>query len=211
MVTLIGKRLVIASRVSGLILSGLMWAAPGSAQSALAQQSTQQSSTASATKSTTGKPAAKPTTKSTAAKPATSAKKAPPKPLVYIDDERSVKPADASTTKTATGSSSKAAQPSTTPKQSADLTKAFQQNCPSVGLTDSKAKAAYEVTFQREPGAKGVKGAFGLTNAVHKTSKIEVLSKTGKELFSETGHSTNQLVKDACTAIGTPGLKVAKN
>lgn len=210
MVTLIGKRLVIASRVSGLILSGLIWAAPGSAQSALAQQSTQQSSTASTTKSATTKPAAKSTTKSTSAKPATTAKKTPPKPLVYIDDERSVKAADASTTKTATASSSKAAQP-TSPKQSADLTKAFQQNCPSVGLTDSKAKAAYEVTFQREPGAKGVKGAFGLTNAVHKTSKIEVLSKTGKELFSETGHSTNQLVKDACTAIGTPGVKVAKN
>jgi hypothetical protein len=90
---------------------------------------------------------------------------------------------------------------------SADLTKAFQQNCPSVALTDSKAKAAYDVMFERDPGSKGVKSAFGL----HKASKIEVMSKTGKELFSETGHSTGQLVKDACTAIGTPGTKIAKN
>jgi hypothetical protein len=37
------------------------------------------------------------------------------------------------------------------------------------------------------------------------------MSKTGKELFSEAGHSTGQLVKDACTAIGTPGTKIAKN
>jgi hypothetical protein len=90
---------------------------------------------------------------------------------------------------------------------SADLTKAFQQNCPSVALTDSKSKAAYEVMFERDPGSKGVKSAFGL----HKASKIEVMSKTGKELFSEAGHSTGQLVKDACTAIGTPGTKIAKN
>jgi hypothetical protein len=61
--------------------------------------------------------------------------------------------------------------------------------------------------FERDPGSKGVKSAFGL----HKASKIEVMSKTGKELFSEAGHSTGQLVKDACTAIGTPGTKIAKN
>jgi hypothetical protein len=203
MVTRIGKRLVIACRVGGLILSGVVWAVPGSAQSGLAQQTTKQGSTTS-----TAKPAA---TKSAAAKPAATAKKSPPKPLVYVDDERSVKAADASTSKTSTASASKTTQTSTSPKQSADLTKAFEQNCPSVGLTDSKAKAAYDVTFQREPGTKGVKGAFGLTNAVHKTTKIEVMNKSGRELFSETGHSTNQLVKDACTAIGTPGVKVAKN
>ncbi len=200
MVTQISKRLVIACRVGGLILSGIVWVAPSSAQSALAQQTTKGSTTS------TAKPAA---TKSAAAKPATTAKKSMPKPLVYIDDER--KAADASTTKTTSASARKTPQASASPKQSADLTKAFEQNCPSVGLTDSKAKAAYEVTFQREPGAKGVKGAFGLTNAVHKTSKIEVMNKSGKDLFSETGHSTNQLVKDACTAIGTPGVKVAKN
>ena len=214
---------------SGLLLSGLalvgLAAAPALAQSALAQQSTaQQHAKAPAAKSSTAKPAAKP-----AAAPA---KKSPPKPLVYVDDERNApktgesnaanasatKPADASVKKASTStsktaaSSAKASEPSATQKPlSADLTKAFAQNCPSVALTDSKAKAGYEVTFEREPGSKGVKSAFGLTNAVHKTSKIEVLSKTGKELFSETGHSTNQLVKDACTAIGTPGTKVAKN
>jgi hypothetical protein len=37
------------------------------------------------------------------------------------------------------------------------------------------------------------------------------MTKTGKEQFSEAGHSTGQLVKDACTAIGTPGTKIAKN
>lgn len=213
---------------NGLLLSGLALigfaAAPALAQSALAQQNTaQQHTKAPAAKSSTAKPAAKPAT--------APAKKSPPKPLVYVDDERNApkavesKTADASATKptdasvkkgsgsvTKTAATGKGSESSATQKPlSADLTKAFAQNCPSVALTDSKAKAAYEVTFEREPGSKGVKSAFGLTNAVHKTSKIEVLSKTGKELFSETGHSTSQLVKDACTAIGTPGTKVAKN
>ena len=159
-----------------------------------------------------------------ASKPtATTAKKSPPKPLVYVEDNRSTKTADASASKTADASASKpvnasaksgvastkkTADASASPKPlSADLTKAFQQNCPSVALTESKAKAAYDVTFEHDPGSKGVKTAFGL----HKTNKIEVMNKSGKELFSESGHSTGQLVKDACTAIGTPGVKVAKN
>jgi hypothetical protein len=196
---------------SGLLLSGLTLigfaAAPVLAQSALAQQSTAKQGTKTpAAKTAATKPAAKPT-----------AKKAPPKPLVYVDDERNApkavesKTTDASATKPTQASVKKSSEPSTQKPLSADLTKAFAQNCSSVALTDSKARATYEVTFEHEPGSKGVKSAFGLTNAVHKTSKIEVLSKTGKELFSETGHSTNQLVKDACTAIGTPGTKVAKN
>jgi len=199
---------------SALLLTGLaligFTAAPALAQSALAQQSTaKQSTKAQAAKSPAAKPATKPTT--------APAKKAPPKPLVYVDDERNApkavesKTTDASVTKPTPASVKKSSEPSTQKPLSGDLTKAFAQNCPSVALTDSKAKATYEVTFEREPGSKGVKSAFGLTNAVHKTSKIEVLSKTGKELFSETGHSTNQLVKDACTAIGTPATKVAKN
>jgi hypothetical protein len=133
---------------------------------------------------------------------------------VYIEDNRSVKAAEASTSKTSDtpGKSKKPSDTSASQKpQSTDLSKAFQQNCPSVALTDSKTKAAFVAMFEREPGGKGVKTAFGLTNAVHKTSKIEVMNKSGKELFSETGHSTSQLVKDACTAIGTPGTKLAKN
>jgi hypothetical protein len=203
----------------GLVLSGLIYAAPALAQSALAQQGTTQQS--SKTSTTIAKPA---TTKPTASKStATTAKKSPPKPLVYVQDDRSVKTADASAGKTADASGSKpvnasasktgaastkkTADTSTGPKPlSADLTKAFQQNCPSVALTDSKAKAAYDVTFEHESNSKGVKTAFGL----HKTNKIEVMNKGGKELFSESGHSTGQLVKDACTAIGTPSVKVAK-
>ena len=207
---------------TGLLLIGstfgLMEAAPAAAQSALAQQGAAQQST----KSSTAKPAAKPVAKPAAVP----AKKSAPKPLVYVMDNRSskttdAKTADATTSKPAASvknasatSASKSAASKTTPAAattekplSADVTKAFQQNCPSVALTDSKAKAAYDVMFERDPGSKGVKSAFGL----HKASKIEVMSKTGKELFSETGHSTGQLVKDACTAIGTPGTKIAKN
>ena len=188
---------------TGLLLSGLICAAPAMAQSALAQRSgAQQSSKTSTAKSATAKPAP--------AKSAAAAKKSAPKPLVYVEDNR--KTADSSTT-TAGGTSAKKPSGASASQKplSSDIAKAFQQNCPDVALTESKARAAYDVTFEREPGSKGVKGGFGLTNAVHKTSKIEVMNKSGKELFSETGHSTGQLVKDACTAIGTPGTKVAKN
>ena len=214
---------------TGLLLIGsifgLMEAAPAATQSALAQQGAAQQSTAKpSTKSSTAKPAAKPAAKPTSVL----AKKSAPKPFVYVVDHRSSdktdanKTADATTSKPATASvknasatsASKSAASKSTPAAattekplSADVTKAFQQNCPSVALTESKSKAAYDVMFERDPGSKGVKSAFGL----HKASKIEVMSKTGKELFSETGHSTGQLVKDACTAIGTPGTKIAKN
>jgi hypothetical protein len=199
---------------------GLTEAASATAQSALAQQSAAQPSAAKpSTNSSTAKPTAKP-----AAKPAAApAKKSAPKPLIYVMDNRSSDKTDANKTtgattskpagasvKNASATSASKASPSAAPTVkplSADLTKAFQQNCPSVALTDSKSKAAYEVMFERDPGSKGVKSAFGL----HKASKIEVMSKTGKELFSEAGHSTGQLVKDACTAIGTPGTKIAKN
>jgi hypothetical protein len=213
---------------TGLLLSGLIFSvlgfAPAAAQSALAQQSgTKQSATQPSTKTPTAKTTApKPAAAKTTAAPA---KKSPPKPLVYIMDNRNPpKSADAETSKptgasvkkasdtTASKSAGSTAKASTSPKPvSADLTKAFQQNCPSVSLTEEKSKAGYNVTFEREPGSKGVKSAFGLTNAVHKTSKIEVMNKSGKELFSETGHSTGQLVKDACTVIGTPVTKIAKN
>ena len=187
---------------TGLLLSGLICAAPAMAQSALAQRSgAQQGSKTSTAKSATAKPAP--------AKSAAAAKKSAPKPLVYVEDNR--KTADSSTT-TAGGTSAKKPSGASASQKtlSSDIAKAFQQNCPDVALTESKARAAYDVTFEREPGNKGVKSAFGLTNAVHKTSKIEVMNKSGKELFSETGHSTGQLVKDACTAIGTPGTKIAK-
>ena len=213
---------------TGLLLIGstfgLMEAAPAATQSALAQQgAAQQSAAKPSTKSSTAKPATKPAAKQAAVP----AKKSAPKPFVYVVDHRSSdktdanKTADATTSKPAASvknasatSASKSGVSKTTPAAattekplSSDVTKAFQQNCPSVALTDSKAKAAYDVMFERDPGSKGVKSAFGL----HKASKIEVMSKTGKELFSETGHSTGQLVKDACTAIGTPGTKIAKN
>jgi glucose/arabinose dehydrogenase len=212
---------------TGLLLSGLIYAAPALAQSALAQQSTtQQGSKSSTTSASTAKPGAPKSTtaKATTSKSTTAAKKAPPKPLVYVEDNRSTKTAeasaskngDASTSKNVTGSTAKAAtvsakKPSDTSASQkplgADVTKAFAQNCPSVALTATKSKAAYNVTFERDPGSKGVKSAFGL----RKGSRIEVMSRGGKELFSESGHSTGQLVKDACTAIGTPDVKVAKN
>jgi hypothetical protein len=214
--------------LSGFVISGLLGTAPLSAQSALAQragQSTTQQTAKSPTANSAKPPAKKPT-----------AKKAPAKPLVYVEDNRnpaksadaktevsastksvnatpgkpgdaSVKKASASATATRTGSAgtTKTATPQT--QLSADVTKAFSQNCPSVELTASKSKAAYDVTLDREPGSKGVKSAFGL----RKTSRIDVTSKSGKALFSETGHSTGQLVKDACTTMGTPTTRIAKN
>jgi len=215
---MLNKRFATGLLVIGSIF-GLAEAASATAQSALAQQGAAQPSAAKpSTNSSTAKPAAKPATKPAAAP----AKKSAPKPLVYVMDNRSSdksdanKTADTTTSKpaasvknasaTSASKTSPAAAPTVKPL-SADLTKAFQQNCPSVALTDSKSKAAYDVMFERDPGSKGVKSAFGL----HKASKIEVMSKTGKELFSEAGHSTGQLVKDACTAIGTPGTKIAKN
>jgi hypothetical protein len=95
--------------------------------------------------------------------------------------------------------------------QNREVAKAFEQSCPDVALTEQKAKAGYDVSLEREPGSKGVKTVFGLTNVVHKTHKIEVTSKSGKEVFSESGHSTDQLVKDACAAIAIPPTKVARN
>ena len=210
---------------TGLVLSGLIYAAPVVGQSALAQQSTsQQSSKSSATNGSTAKSTAPKSTasKSTASQSTTTAKKTPPKPLVYVEDDRSVKSADASKTsdssasknagtstgKTVNASAKKPVDTSSSQKPlSGDLTKAFAQNCPSVALTESKSKAAYDVMLERDPTSKGVKSAFGL----HKGSRIEVMNKSGKELFSENGHSTSQLVKDACTAIGTPSVKVAQN
>jgi hypothetical protein len=128
-------------------------------------------------------------------------KKAPPKPVVYVDDG-----VNGGATATASGGDTKTGKP-----QNREVVKALEQSCPDVALTEQKAKAGYDVTLEREPGNKGVKTAFGLANVVHKTNKIEVTSKSGKEVFSESGHSTNQLVKDACAAIAIPPTKVAKN
>src|SRR5260370_39607149 len=116
---------------------------------------------------------------------ATTAKKSPPKPLVYVQDDRSVKTADASAGKTADASGSKpvnasasktgaastkkAADTSTGPKPlSADLTKAFQQNCPSVALTDNKTKAPYDVTLEQQTNSKSVQTA----SCLHTPNKI---------------------------------------
>ena len=107
---------------------------------------------------------------------------------------------------TASGGDSKSGK-----SQNREVVKAFEQSCPDVTLTEQKAKAGYDVSLEREPGSKGVKTVFGLTNVVHKTNRIEVTTKGGKEVFSESGHSTNQLVKDACAAMATPPTKLAQN
>lgn len=206
---------------TGLLLGGVICSSMGAScamgQSALAKQNTAQQS--SKTSTATSGAAKSATTRPTAAP----AKKSPPRPLVYVVDNRNVKSADASASsktdasagksgtatvkKASATSASKSANASASQNAvSADVTKAFQQNCPSVALTESKSKAEYDVTFDREPGSKGVKSAFGL----RKASKIEVMSRSGKELFSENGHSTSQLVKDACTTMGTPSTKIAK-
>jgi hypothetical protein len=220
------RRLAPVLALSGLAF-GLGWAGPAWAQSALAQQAAdqekaaQQGTTTSSTNAGTAKPAATtaPATKSAATKPAASSattksatpksaalkpaavKKAPPKPIVYVSDG-----VNGGTTATASGGDSKSGKP-----QSREVVKALEQSCPDVTLTEEKAKAGYDVTLEREPGSKGVKTVFGLANVVHKTNKIEVTSKSGKEVFSESGHSTNQLVKDACAAMAPPPTKVAKN
>jgi hypothetical protein len=234
-----GETMIIKKLACGLLLSGVIGVAPAMAQSALAQQNAASSGAQQGQKSSQAKPATatQPSAKATAAKPAapttaaTTAKKSPPKPVVYVDNPTS-KPADASASKSANASAStekpttdKSTKPtvvkasdssakpgSAKPKlQNADVVKAFHQNCPGIALSEDKKKAGYDVMFEHEPGSKGVKTAFGLTNTVHKTSKIEVTSKNGKEVFSETGHSTSQLVKDACAAIEAPAAtKIAK-
>jgi hypothetical protein len=224
-----GENMIIKKLACGLLLSGVIGVAPAMAQSALAQQNAAPSGAQQGQKSSQAKPATgtQPSAKATGAKPAapttaaTTAKKSPPMPVVYIDNPSS-KPADASassdksttdkSTKPTVVKASDSSASSAKPKmQNADVVKAFQQNCPGVALSEDKKKAGYDVTFEHEPGSKGVKTAFGLTNAVHKTSKIEVTSKTGKEVFTETGHSTNQLVKDACATIEAPAAtKIAK-
>ncbi len=143
--------------------------------------------------------------KSAAAKPVKRAsKKAPAKPLVFLNEGSAAKTAaDASSTEPGNKGGGKS--------QNNALVKAFEQDCPGVMLTPSKAKAGYDVMLEPVPGGKGVKSGFGLAGVVHKTNRIEVTSKTGKELFSETGHSTTQLVKDACSAIAAPEMKLAKN
>jgi hypothetical protein len=239
--TMIIKKFACGLLLSGVMGVAPAMAQSALAQQNAAPSGAQQGQKSSQAKpSTTPTTAAKPATatqpgaKATAAKPATAAttaKKSPPKPVVYVDNPTS-KPADASASKSANASASteksttdKSAKPtvvkasdsyakpsSAKPKlQNADVVKAFQQNCPGIALSDDKKKAGYDVMFEHEPGSKGVKTAFGLTNTVHKTSKIEVTSKSGKEVFSETGHSTSQLVKDACAAIeAPPATKIAK-
>lgn len=101
---------------------------------------------------------------------------------------------------TSSGSGSGSGAPANA-KENAEMVKAFEQSCPSVALTEEKAKAGYDVTLARQPGSHGVKTVFGLTNVVHKTNRIEVTSKSGQEIFEESGRSTDQLVKDACSAI----------
>ena len=234
------KKLACGLLLSGVIgvAPAMAQSAPAqqnAAQPSGAQQDQKSSQAKPAAKTTTAaKPAASPTgtkpattaktsAKTTAAKPAsptssaTKAKKSPPKPVVYIYNPTS-KPADASASKSADDSTDKSTKPTvvkasdTSAKQkpqNADVVKAFQQSCPGIALSDDKKKAGYDVAFEREPGSKGVKTAFGLTS--RKTSTIEVTTKSGKEVFSETGHSTSQLVKDACAAIEAPAAtKIAK-
>lgn len=188
-------------------------AKPAAANSAAnATTSTKASATnATATKASATKPAATAKASTPAAKPATAkpaakpvAKKVPAKPVVYLD--AAPKGGANSATTAGSGDESKAGK-----SQNRDMAKAFEQSCPDVTVTEQRAKAGYNVTMEREPGSKGVKTVFGLTNVVHKTNKIEVTGKGGKEVFSEVGHSTEQLVKDACAAIATPPVKVARN
>jgi hypothetical protein len=238
--TMMIKKLACGLLLSGVIgvAPAMAQSAPAqqnAAQPSGAQQDQKSSQAKPAAKTTAAaKPAASPTGtkpattaktsgKTTAAKPAApttaaaKAKKSPPKPVVYIDNPTS-KPADASASKSGDDSTDKSTKPTvfkasdTSAKQkpqNADVVKAFQQSCPGIALSDDKKKAGYDVAFEREPGSKGVKTAFGLTS--RKTSRIEVTTKSGKEVFSETGHSTSQLVKDACAAIEAPAAtKIAK-
>jgi hypothetical protein len=173
---------------AALLLKGLISIAPASAQSGVAQQSGAPHSVPS--------PQPKPASSKavTPKSSASSAKKAPPKPLVYLDDARSSKSSGASA------------------NQKFELLTAFEQNCSSVALTDDKAKASYQVTVERDASSKGFKTAFGLTNTIHKMNLATVTNKSGKLIFSQSAHSTTQLMDGACTAIvnGTPAVNVAE-
>lgn len=173
---------------SALLLNGLMWTAPVSAQSIPAPQSAGPRSVPSPQPKTA-------TSKSSASKPTASpAKKGSGKPLVYLNDARSSKSSAASE------------------NQKSEIANAFEQNCSSVELTDDQAKAGYQMTVEQEADRKGLKNAFGLTNVMHKMTLVTVTSKSGKSVFSQSGHSTTQLVNGACTAIanGTPAVNVAE-
>ena len=68
-------------------------------------------------------------------------------------------------------------------------------------LVFDQAKAGYQMTVEQEADHKGLKDAFGLTDAMHKINLVTVTSKSGELVFSQSGHSTTQLVDGACTAI----------
>lgn len=173
---------------AALLLNGLIWTAPASAQSTPTAQTARPRSVPSPQpKTATSKSS---TSKSTASP----AKKASGKPFVYLNDARSSKSSAASE------------------NQKSEIVNAFEQNCSSVELTDDRAKAGYQVTVEEETGRKGWKNAFGLTNVMHKMILVTVTSKSGKSVFSQSGHSTTQLVNGACTAIanGTPAVNVAE-
>ncbi len=74
-----------------------------------------------------------------------------------------------------------------------DIFQGFTSNCSSVIVTQEAPKADYAVLFDREASNK--------LGGLVKRSKITVLSKTGETIFSESAHSTDTAVKDACAAI----------
>jgi hypothetical protein len=78
-----------------------------------------------------------------------------------------------------------------------DIFQDFTSNCSNVIVTQEAPKADFAVLFDREEGTK-----FG---GLVKRSKITVLSKAGETIFSESAHSPDTAVKDACATIQRKG------
>jgi hypothetical protein len=74
-----------------------------------------------------------------------------------------------------------------------DIFQDFTSSCSSIIVTQEAPKADYAVLFDREAGS--------ILGGLVKRSKIAVLSKTGETIFSESAHSPDTAVKDACAAI----------
>ena len=120
---------------------------------------------------------------------AKAARKAPPKPVLYINEVQSAK-SDVSA--------------------HGEFAEVLGQDCPGITLTENKSKAGYEVAFQRKPASKSFKTGFGLASGIHKTYTLEIISKNGNPIFADSGHSASQLARNACSAMTTPETTLAQ-
>jgi len=78
-----------------------------------------------------------------------------------------------------------------------DIYQSFASGCPAVIVTQEKFKANYAVLFDKSAGKKGITGLGGLV----RVNKITLVSPSGETVFSQTSHSADIVIKQACEAI----------